>query len=300
MTKHNTRSAKATTLKDERAKLAEGAAVIKAKAAAALKEAAETALAKKVTPSTKARRFNIHPKAMEFPSLPNKEMKELKADIAVNGIQMPLLVNKAKDTILDGRNRYMIALELGIDEYNEKKLPLEVFKGTEDEIPSEILSRNVFRRHLNDDQRAGLVAKLRVPQWEAEARERQLSRLRKGDTAPNESPYETPTNLNSAERGEVADKIAIEAEVGRDKARQAVKAVKAGQIDDVIEKKKPLREAGKSWRAKKRKPKAEKSFEDNVLVKWDRFMKVFHPQERRQVRVIIHGFLLAEREHEGN
>ena len=49
---------------------------------------------------------------------------------------MPLLVNKAKNTIYDWANRYSIAQELG---FMRKKIPMEVFEGTEDEIRAEVL-----------------------------------------------------------------------------------------------------------------------------------------------------------------
>src|SRR5438128_7876196 len=100
--------------------------------------------------------YKIHPVARLFPTLEAKEMGELRDDLATNGIRVPILVNKKKDTIIDGRNRYMIATELKMD----GKVPLEVFKGKDEEIPGEIISRNILRRHLNDDQRATLIAKI--------------------------------------------------------------------------------------------------------------------------------------------
>ena len=59
-----------------------------------------------------AKTWKIHPTAMQFQRISGDELKELKADIEANGIKVPILVNKKRDTILDGRNRMMIASEL--------------------------------------------------------------------------------------------------------------------------------------------------------------------------------------------
>ncbi len=63
-----------------------------------------------MNPTTKV--MKVHPVANMFPSLPANEMKELQADIEKRGIVSPILVNKRRDTILDGRNRWRIAHEL--------------------------------------------------------------------------------------------------------------------------------------------------------------------------------------------
>src|SRR6266852_3149653 len=117
----------------------------------------------------KMKTMKVHPVAKMFPTIGAKEMKELRADIEARGIVVPILVNQEKDTILDGRNRYSIAYELGL---GDGKVPMEVFKGKDEEIPGEIIARNILRRHLTDDQRAAIIAKIRGPQLEKEAAER--------------------------------------------------------------------------------------------------------------------------------
>src|SRR5713101_8196064 len=116
--------------------------------------------------------YKIHPVARLFPTLEAKEMGELRDDIKARGIVTPILVNKARDTIIDGRNRWMIATELKMD----GKVPMEVFEGDDADIPNEIISRNILRRHLTDDQRAAIIAKIRGPQLEKEAAERKGAR----------------------------------------------------------------------------------------------------------------------------
>jgi hypothetical protein len=226
----------------------------------------------------------VHPVAKMFPTLPAKEMKELRESIEANGINVPLLVNKEKDTILDGRNRYMIAVDLGIPLAD---VPMEVFTGKDEDIPEAILTRNVFRRHLTPDQRVAMIAQIRVPQLKADADKRKTA-TQFGASTPNQSPYEAPMTLNSAPPGEVGGQIAKEANVGRDKGRQAVKAFEAGQLGAVIAKKKTLKQAAA---AAPRKPKPEKPLPDKVWAKWSHFLKRFSPELRRRVKEIVGGFL---------
>jgi ParB-like chromosome segregation protein Spo0J len=232
----------------------------------------------------------VHSVATMFPTLPAKEIKELRESIAERGIEVPLLVNKKRDTIIDGRNRYLIAFELGLP---REKIPMEVFKGKDEDIPEVVLRRNVFRRHLTPDQRVAAIAKLRIPQLKADAEKRKTAH-QFGASAPNQSPSEAPVTVNSPAPGEVADILAKESEVSQHKGRQAVKAFKAGELGAVIEKKKTLKQAAAAAPAKKRKAK-EQSLEDIVWVKWSRFLKSFSPQQRRQVKEIVRDFLVEDK-----
>lgn len=263
--------------KTDKEKLAAGAAAIKA--AQKLQRKDKAAAGSKPA-------LQVHPAASMFPGLPAKEMRELKADIEANGIRVPLLVNRAKDTILDGRNRYLVALELGMQD-----IPLETFKGKEEDIPAVVLSRNVFRRHLTPDQRVAMIAKVRAPQLEKEAADRKATK----------GTFGAPKAADSA-KGSVAKHLAEAAEVTVGKAEQALKARRAGQLQDVIDKKKTLRAAAKDAPKSGRKPRktkaqklAEKPFEEQVWEKWDAFIKAkFTVQQRRQVKEIIYGFLIEE------
>jgi hypothetical protein len=265
--------------KEDKAKLAEGAAAIR-----------KAQGAKGTAKATDARgkaggQMQFHPAAKLFPSLPAKELRELKADIATNGIRVPLLVNKAKDTIIDGRNRWMIALDLGLP---SDEIPMDVWKGTEEEIPGEVLSRNVFRRHLNNDQRVSLITKVRAPQLEAEAKERMAKK----------GTFGAPVATDG--KGTVAQHIAKEADVAVNKAEQALKARKAGQLDAVIEKKKTLRAAASEDKTKKpRKTAAEKlaaqPFEEQVWARWDKWVKGWPPPQWRAVKQAVYGFLLEDK-----
>lgn len=220
--------------------------------------------------------MQIHPAAKVFPTLPAKEMKDLKADIEKNGIKLPILVNKKRDTILDGRNRWMIAHDLG---FTDKQVPMEEFDGDDTAIMGEILSRNVFRRHLNDDQRAAAIAKLRLPALEKEAAER---KAKKGTFG-----------VASADgKGTVAEKVAKEAKVSEHKARAAIKAVKTGMADDVIANKTTLaKTTKKTSKAKPTKAAKVQTLEERVANEWRALLKKFSPAQYGQVKDIVRGFL---------
>lgn len=91
-----------------------------------------------------------HPYADIFPWLEGAAREELKADIEKNGVLEPIVF--LDGAILDGRNRYEIARELGIE------YPLVEYVG--DDPLGFVLSKNLSRRHLTDRQRADVAAKL--------------------------------------------------------------------------------------------------------------------------------------------
>lgn len=76
----------------------------------------------------------------------------LRADIQAFGVREPVILFDGR--ILDGRNRYMAARDLGLD------FPVADFDGTEAEALAYVLSTNLHRRHLTESQRAAVAAKL--------------------------------------------------------------------------------------------------------------------------------------------
>lgn len=224
--------------------------------------------------------MKIHPICRLFSQeapLGSTEVAELREDIKVNGIKIPLLVNKKRDTILDGRTRWMIATELKMP---MSKIPMDEFAGDDEAIAKEILSRNVFRRHLTDDQRVAILAKIRGPQLEKEAKARQAAAGGKKNGA-----FKKSKNGNGG--GSVAAQFAKEAGVSQHKGEQAEKARKAGMLDDVIAKKTSLRKAAATRKKKPRKPKPEVSFEDQVIARWVRWIKYWPVDKHRQVKSIV-------------
>ena len=102
--------------------------------------------------------MKIHPLARKFKSQ-KEELEQFREDIEANGIKVPILVNKGRDTIYDGHQRWKIAWDLG---FTLDKVPMDEFEGNEPEIRREILSRNVYRRHLSDDQRLAILTDSRA------------------------------------------------------------------------------------------------------------------------------------------
>jgi hypothetical protein len=220
--------------------------------------------------------MKVHPVCQMFGAIapmPKKEHDELVADIAANGIKVPILVNKKKDTILDGLTRWKIAHDLKL------KPEFEVFTGKDEEIESEILSRNLHRRHMTDGQRVAIVSKLRGPKLEKEAKERQSVA----------GAFKGKAKLDG--RGSVAEIIAKEAGTSRRKAEQAEKARKAGTLEGVIAGTEKLHKAAKKAPTRSRKPKKEVPFEDQVYKKWTQWINRFSPPLRRRVMDLVRGWV---------
>lgn len=91
-----------------------------------------------------------HPYADLFPWIEGPAFDDLKADIAENGVLEPVVFFEGK--ILDGRNRYMAARDLGIE------YPRVEYRG--DDPLGYVVSLNLRRRHLTESQRSMVAAKL--------------------------------------------------------------------------------------------------------------------------------------------
>lgn len=229
--------------------------------------------------------MKVHPLCQQFSRLApisNEERAEMMEDIKQNGVKVPILIDRKKTTILDGLTRHRIAHDLNLKLKPEN---FEVFKGKDEEIEKEILSRNLFRRHMTDDQRVAIVSLLRGPQLEKEAKERQSAAGSfKGKAKKN-------GNGKTDAEGSVAAQISKSAGVSQHKAEQAEKARKAGLLDDVAAKKTSLRAAAKKAGTKPRKPKKEVPFEDAVYKKWQAWINRFSPPERRKVMALVKGWI---------
>lgn len=93
-----------------------------------------------------------HDYANLFPMLDAAGQDALRADVQEYGVREPVILFAGR--ILDGRNRYMAARDLGQD------FPVADFEGTDAEALSYVLSTNLHRRHLTESQRAAVAAKL--------------------------------------------------------------------------------------------------------------------------------------------
>jgi transposase-like protein len=90
-----------------------------------------------------------------LPRLTDEEYEALKADIAENGVRVPIDVDE-NGVILDGHHRAWITADLGID------CPRRTVAGlSEEQKRTHAVAVNVHRRSLSREQRREVVAKLR-------------------------------------------------------------------------------------------------------------------------------------------
>lgn len=90
-----------------------------------------------------------------LPRLTDDEYESLKADIAENGLRVPIDVDE-DGVVLDGHHRAWIAAELGVD------VPRRVVSGlTEQQKRNHARAVNVLRRHLDKDARREQVRQMR-------------------------------------------------------------------------------------------------------------------------------------------
>jgi hypothetical protein len=234
-----------------------------------------------------AKTWKVHPTAMAFPRISGDELNELRADIEENGIRVSILVNKKKDTILDGRNRMMIAHDLKL---KETDVPIEIFKGKPEDEIAEIISRNLHRRHLTDDQRAAIVAKVLGPELAKEAEARKVTG-KAGDLGMKSTQGGV---VGESTQGRTRERIAAVAQVGDHKARAALLAREhaSDELDNVIDGKLKLalaarRAKARAFKKKKIRPKPEKTLQERVEARFLRFMESFAVSESREVRKIL-------------
>lgn len=100
--------------------------------------------------------LELHPEALATPKMNSENYEALKRDIEMNGQIDPITVYRGK--IIDGRHRWLIIQELGIDVIKYKKMPNN---STLKEIRSMVNSRET-RRHESVGQLAIRAYKLKI------------------------------------------------------------------------------------------------------------------------------------------
>jgi ParB-like chromosome segregation protein Spo0J len=163
-----------------------------------------------------------HASAELFPAMDEETFKELVEDIKANGLRHPIVTFEG--CILDGVNRYQACAVAGVEPTTTPYLG--------DDALGYVVSANLRRRHLNDDQRAMIAARL--------ATMRQGART---DLSPNRgrSQAAAAKELNVAKR-----RVERAASLRKHASPELVKAVEAGKIT--------VGKAAKQTRAKSTKP----------------------------------------------
>lgn len=133
--------------------------------------------------------IEFHNVANIFPMMTQQEMESLKEDISKNGLREPIYLHDGK--IIDGRNRFIACLEIGI------KPIFRNYEGPENELIDFVISLNLHRRHLNTSQKACLAVEI-LPELEKNTKEnlsKKMSAIRKGDSEVSAKLQ----NLNSSQ-----------------------------------------------------------------------------------------------------
>ncbi|MCG8911034.1 hypothetical protein [Pseudomonas sp. DP-17] len=150
--------------------------------------------------------LEYHPFANIFPLLSGADYDGFKADVQEQGQLEPIILLEGK--ILDGRNRYRVCLELGMDPITKD------FEG--DDPLAFVVALNLRRRHLTTAQRALIAVELaKPPKGDSDATE-QSARILLPNAAKTMNV--SPRSVSSAKR------------VMRDGAPKLVSAVKNGEV----------------------------------------------------------------------
>jgi ParB-like chromosome segregation protein Spo0J len=166
-----------------------------------------------------------------------KEYEDLKQSLREHGQQQPVILRD--QVLIDGRNRLRALLELGMEPVFQEyagTLPIEDF----------ILTQNLFRRHLTDDQRMMITTSVMYRKETDAALEREKSGTR--------NPAVNSTQGRRAPT--VTERIADVARGTDYQARQAVAVLTHAPdlVADVQRGKQRLREAAKQAQHRHKRP----------------------------------------------
>ena len=101
-----------------------------------------------------------------LPELRDEEYEALKRDIAEHGILVPPIIDGESGEIVDGRHRVRAWTELRAERTRVQDYPRDVRRfASDEERVAVFIASNLFRRHLNRQQRAEVVARLREQGW---------------------------------------------------------------------------------------------------------------------------------------
>jgi hypothetical protein len=103
--------------------------------------------------------LEFHPLANIFPLIEGEEFRKLVDDISKNGLKQRIVLFEGK--ILDGRNRYLASREAGYTDpsfFQPGGSLVEEYNG--DNALQYVVSLNLHRRHLTDQQRAAIAAEV--------------------------------------------------------------------------------------------------------------------------------------------
>jgi ParB-like chromosome segregation protein Spo0J len=101
-----------------------------------------------------------------LPPLSDEEYAALKADIAVQGVLLPVVIDAETGEVIEGHHRLRAWAELRAEGTKVADYPKQLQRfASDDDRVAFVLAANLFRRHLNREQRAEVVARLREQGW---------------------------------------------------------------------------------------------------------------------------------------
>jgi site-specific DNA-methyltransferase (adenine-specific) len=101
-----------------------------------------------------------------LPALSDEEYAGLKADIAAQGVLVPVVIDEDTGEVIEGHHRLKAWTELRVAGVKVPDYPKQVVRfANDDDRVAFVLAANLFRRHLTREQRAEVVARLRAEGW---------------------------------------------------------------------------------------------------------------------------------------
>jgi ParB-like chromosome segregation protein Spo0J len=108
--------------------------------------------------TTPRKEYEAHPLSLIFPCMEAEELRNLGADIKLNGLREPIWLYE--DKILDGNNRYRAIIQVGM-EYKLTDASFRQFDPKTQGDPLKfVISANLHRRHLTESQRAMIAGQI--------------------------------------------------------------------------------------------------------------------------------------------
>lgn len=197
--------------------------------------------------------LDFHELANIFPLIADAEFTALVEDVRAHGVLEPVVLYQGK--ILDGRNRYLAAIDADVE------CDFETYEGND--ALAHVVSLNLKRRHLSESQRAMVAAKI------ANMRQGSRTDLEPSANLPEVSQGSAARLLNVSERtvrhaSKVRDDGAEELQAVVEGGRVSVSAAsdlatlpKEEQREIVARGEKEILAAAKGIRAKKAETKRE-------------------------------------------
>lgn len=163
-----------------------------------------------------------HPDANLFPMLAEQELAELADDIRANGLRETIKLDHTGEFLVDGRNRERACELAGVDpRYELLTADVNIF--------SYVISTNLRRRHLTDEQRRAIIIKIK--ERNSELSNRQVAEI------ANVS-RQTINNIVSSSTGNslpVEQKVKGKDGKSRPASNRITDATKAAIIADLID-----------------------------------------------------------------